>query len=170
MKIEDVARGWIDEIGRIGVSHLPATQGPGMDDGLRTPRPTVVARAALHDGIGVRRIGGAPRTQIVGGQQIAVRSGRKGWDSVKNTCRMLIDSQIHDGAKEHPCARISTNIRQRCRHCCGPCPVDFHNGSPGVADDLLTEEEISARLIGAGDITRDEFRLGGGRNWGRSPA
>ena len=38
------------------------------------------------------------------------------------------------------------------------------------SDDLLTEEEISARLIGAGDITRDEFRLGGGRNWGRSPA
>ena len=83
MKIEDVSRGWIDEIGRIGVPHLPATWGPGMDDGLRTPRPTVVARAALHDGIGVRRIGGAPRTQIVGGQQIAVRSGHKGWDSVK---------------------------------------------------------------------------------------
>ena len=83
MKIEDVTRGWIDEIGRIGVSHLLAARTPGMDDSLGAPRPAVVAGAALHDGIGIGRIGGATRTQIVGGQQIAVRSGHKGWDSVK---------------------------------------------------------------------------------------
>ena len=99
VKIEDAARGWIDEIGRIGVSHLPATRGPGMDDGLRTPRPTIVARAALHDGIGVRRIAGAPWTQIVGGQQIAVRSGRKGWDSVKTPAGCSLTAKSTTGPR-----------------------------------------------------------------------